>query len=322
MVKRILVFVLSLVAGLIATVAMPASAAADDACVESVLTPSDQLIGNRIPVIGPYDVAVPAGDYRIVVTSSDLQHLEADPPFQPAETWFFATDSGYVSPVTPDLPDDEFSITIDLGVLTIPETSKITFFHAQEQPGAHSVTPSVSFLCPADGGPTSTTTPETTIPDTTVPDTTVPDTTLPETTVPETTSPETTVPASTAPETTVPATTAPETSAPATPPATSAPGVVSPTTVVAPTTTEAVGEVLPAPSIVRPPDDDAPATTAPGAVLPITVTPGTPADGDLARTGGSLVGVWVALLLIVAGGVSMAIGETVRRTNATAETSS
>ena len=108
--------------------------------------------------------------------------------------------------------------------------------------------------------------------------------------------------------TTVTPTTAPTTTAPTTvTTTTTAPTTTAPT--AAPTTTvEPPGAVLPS-SSVAPTTEPAEVTTTTekqGEVLPITITPDTP-GGDLARTGGGLQALWIALLLISSGVVVVAI---------------
>ncbi len=278
--RRLFVFVVTLLIAYSSSVFVSPTVAADH-CADISVT-SQRLLANTEPTSGPHAVAVPAGEYRLVMTSADEAHA-VDPPLQAREVWFFVTDGGYTSPTTPDLADHLLVASFDFGIVTFDAMTTITFFHGAWGPGSQSVTGTVTFQC-VSPEPTTTVAPTTSTP------VTVPATTVPATTVPATTAPPTTV----APTSTVPTTT---------------PASVAPTT-IAPTTTAAnpPGAVLPAPSLVRP------TTTQKGEVLPITITPG-PGDDDLARTGGELSILWLAAFLLGTGAVLLVVAQRLRPTS-------
>lgn len=283
--RRAMVFLTTFALALLVTVVASPSAAADG-CSDLSVASGFRLLANRAPVTGAYSVDLPAGDYRLIASSFDEVHpTGAD---QQNETWYFTTDSGYTSPVVPDLPTGQTSASFDMGVITVPASTTITFHHGASGPGAQSVSPSVQLICAS--------TPETTVPETTLPEVTAPDSRAPDTT------PEPSVAPTTVPQTT----TAP---VPTAPPSTDPPEPTPP------------GAVLPAPSIVAPPTtapavvEPSPTTTEQGAVLPITITPDPPGGGDLARTGGGVQGVWLATFLIAAGVVLVAMTRPARARN-------
>ncbi len=282
--RRILLFITVLTLATTGATLTGSPAGAVD-CASVTVAPGDRLLANKAPVGGPYSIDLPAGEYRLVVSSTDSHHADGALT-QEYEIWYFTLDSGFTSPVTPDLPDELVTLQFDLGVFTIAASTSITFHHGVQGPGAQSVTPAVQFVCAQ------------------TPDTTVPETTAPETTAPETTAPETTAPETTAPDTTAPDTTAPDASA-------------APTT--APVDSQPPGSVLPSPSIVNPTTTEAPTTDQPtttakrGEVLPIVITPDEP-GGDLARTGGDLDILWIAVLLLGAGVLATAVGKVIAPT--------
>ena len=284
--RRILVSFITVILAIGASTVFAPMAAADE-CVDVTVASGFRLLANRAPVAGPYAVDLPAGNYHLVVTSFDEQHAMDDPPVQLAEQWYFTTDTGFTSPATPDLSDALVSDQFDLGVFSVPASTSITFYHAQGGPGAQSVTPTVHFICEQTPETTTTVTP------TTAPTTTAPTTVTTTTTAPTTTAPTTTAPTTTAPTTVTTTTTAPTTTAPTAAPTTTVepPGAVLPSSSVAPTTE---------------PAEVTTTTEKQGEVLPITITPDTP-GGDLARTGGGLQALWIALLLISSGVVVVAI---------------
>ncbi len=152
--------------------------------------------------IGPVAISLPAGTYRLVMSSTDPAHMPGFQGDQTNERWNFVLDNGYASPITPDLPTDQTSATYDMGVADLAAASSLTFVHHGVPPSADSVFPSVTFQCVT---PPPTTAAPTTVPVTPAPSVSVLDT-------------STTAPATTVPTTTVPTTAAPTTAAPTTAP--------------------------------------------------------------------------------------------------------
>ncbi|MDG2112969.1 MAG: LPXTG cell wall anchor domain-containing protein, partial [Actinomycetota bacterium] len=85
------------------------------------------------------------GEYRILMGSSDGDHAPGYQPEQTGEQWFFTTDAGYTSPVTPDLAETDGTAIFDMGVVTLADTQSISFHHASTVTGANSVLPQVTF---------------------------------------------------------------------------------------------------------------------------------------------------------------------------------
>ncbi len=124
------------------------------------------------PTLGPVTVAVAVGTYDIVLTSSDPTHAAGAYTDQLHESWFLVTDSGFTSPVTPDIADADSSITISVAGVDLGVTTQLTAVWAGQAPSFDSVHPSVTFLC-AEVAETTTTTTTTTLPTTEAPTTTV-----------------------------------------------------------------------------------------------------------------------------------------------------
>ena len=142
------------------------------------------------PTFGPVAVSVPAGTYDIILVSSDPTHAPGAYTDQMHESWFLVTDSGFTSPVTPDLADADLSTSIVINGINLGATTQITAVWAGQAPSFDSVHPAVTFRCVIEPSTTTTAGPTTTLPATS---TTVP-TTLPATStiVPATTAPTTT----------------------------------------------------------------------------------------------------------------------------------
>lgn len=186
-----------------------ATSSAQSSCSDVHVAPGVILV-TPTPTFGPHPVSVPAGTYRLIVTSFDLGHAPGIQLDQTNEIWSFTTDTGYTSPRTPDLPDALTSETYDLGEATFAsDISSITFNQWGVLPSYDSVRPEILFQCVSSA---STTAPPTTV-------------------APTTAAPTTTSPGAVAPTTVAPTTTE---------------GVVLPTSVVpAPTTPPETGGTLP-----------------------------------------------------------------------------
>jgi LPXTG-motif cell wall-anchored protein len=170
-------------------------------CTDVTVSPSVDLVTRGVSTIGPIQVNVAAGRYRLIMTSADPGHVAGHQTEQQHESWSFTLDNGFSSPITPDLSDELTSATYDMGVADLSVASSITFVHHGVAPSPDSVHPTVTFRCEA--APATTTTASTTAPPPTVAD--VSTTVAPETTVVQTTAVETTTaaPATTVPDGTV-----------------------------------------------------------------------------------------------------------------------
>ena len=146
-----------------ATMTIGGTASAQNAtCDDATVSSSADLITRGPTNIGPVSVVIPAGRYRLVMTSTDPGHRPGHQPEQLNERWSFSLDNGYSSPITPDLPTDVTSAVYDMGVVEMAAASSLTFLHHGVMPSADSVQPSVTFRCEA-APPTTTEAPTTTV---------------------------------------------------------------------------------------------------------------------------------------------------------------
>jgi len=186
-----LVAVVTIATGL--TLAGGSVAAQDASCTDVSVGHGGIELLTRGPVsIGPIAISLPAGTYRLIMTSADPGHMPNHQENQVNERWNFVLDNGYSSPITPDLATELTTATYDMGVADLAAASSLTFIHHGVAPSADSVYPSVVFQCVAPP-PTTTTAPPTTEPPVTVADTS---TTAAPTTTPPPTAPTTAPPTS------------------------------------------------------------------------------------------------------------------------------
>lgn len=89
---------------------------------------------------GPFTIALPAGTYDIVLRSFDDHAGHPGQTEQTQEQWYFELDSGYRSPVSSDIPDDEDSAIDTFTNVTIGGATAITVRHLGEG-GVNSVAP-------------------------------------------------------------------------------------------------------------------------------------------------------------------------------------
>lgn len=141
-----------------------ASASAQQAgCADVTVSGEAKLDTAGSATIGPVPAPLSAGQYRIVMHSADPGHIAGHQTDQQHEQWSFRLDSGYGSPITPDLADGLTNASFDMGVVTLAEAASITFVHHGVAPSRDSVLPSVSFSCvqpttPTSAAPTSSST--------------------------------------------------------------------------------------------------------------------------------------------------------------------
>lgn len=117
---------------------------------------------------GPFTISLPAGTYDIAMHSHDAHDEHPGQIEQTMEQWYFVLDSGYVSPMTVDVPDDLNDSDTFAAAQVIGDSTTITLHHRGEG-NTNSVDPTcVGFTIvePATPEPvveaptTTTTTPE------------------------------------------------------------------------------------------------------------------------------------------------------------------
>jgi hypothetical protein len=81
---------------------------------------------------GPFSITLPAGTYDVVMQSYDAHDEHPGQVDQTAEQWYAALDSGWVSPVSSDVPDDSNTSVDVFEGLVVPESSAITLHHLGE----------------------------------------------------------------------------------------------------------------------------------------------------------------------------------------------
>jgi hypothetical protein len=147
---------------------------------------TDVTIGMDTPMYppfvtsSPYSVSVPAGTYRIHAVSHDLLHEDGYQPEERQESWSFSTNTGYSSPVTPDLSETSKSVTFDLGEVTFDAAvSSITFHWRGVVSDVDSVRPGLTLSCFVNAAAATTEVPTTVAPTTVAPTTEAPTTTEP-----------------------------------------------------------------------------------------------------------------------------------------------
>ncbi|MDW3180213.1 MAG: hypothetical protein R8J94_22765 [Acidimicrobiia bacterium] len=129
---RILAAVLALSGvGLLATAS---TAGASTGCGEySFGFAGTRLLNDGISeTAGPFAIELPAGTYDIRLDSHDAHDEHPGQDEQTQEQWYFSLDSGYSSPASHDVADDQnFSVTEFYGV-EIPASTAITVHHLGE----------------------------------------------------------------------------------------------------------------------------------------------------------------------------------------------
>jgi len=176
--------------------------------------------------IGPVAIALPAGVYDIVMTSSDPTHGPGLFVDQLNESWFFTLDNGYVSPTTPDFGDAELGVSILVPGVTLGAATEITAQWAGQLPSADSVHATAAFTCARQTIPSTTSTAVAVSTSTVVAQSST--TVAASTSLPATTT--SVVPSTTTPSSTTAAALLPTTMAPPTQPSTTTP-------------TDAIGEI-------------------------------------------------------------------------------
>ena len=89
---------------------------------------------------GPFSIELPAGTYTVTTESFDDHAAHPGQVEQTAEQWYIVLDSGYVSPLTSDVPEDGNFVADTFANQTIEASSSITLRHRGEG-GVNSVSP-------------------------------------------------------------------------------------------------------------------------------------------------------------------------------------
>ena len=91
--------------------------------------PGTRLLNDGISeTAGPYTIELPPGTYDVTMRSHDA-HDQHPGQLQNAEQWYFVLDSGYTSPRTPDIPDDENIVSLTVPGQRIDASTSITVRH-------------------------------------------------------------------------------------------------------------------------------------------------------------------------------------------------
>lgn len=89
---------------------------------------------------GPFAISMPAGTYEITLHSFDDHADHPGQTEQTQEQWYFTLDSGYVSPVSSDIPDEANTAVDSFTGVINADASAITVHHLGEG-GINSVAP-------------------------------------------------------------------------------------------------------------------------------------------------------------------------------------
>ena len=151
--------------GLGASLVATAGAGATTACGEySYGFAGTRLLNDGISnSAGPFPIDLPAGTYTVTLVSHDFHDEQYDVPTQPGEQYVVVLDSGYVSPPSNDIPDDQNEMTTTHTGQVVPASTAITVRHLGV-PGINSV----DVLC-VGFTPEPSTEPTTELPPETVP---------------------------------------------------------------------------------------------------------------------------------------------------------
>ena len=138
----------------LASAAIPAGAQTE--CHAELSFDSVHLLNNgQNDTAGPFSIDIDAGTYTIIVESFDDHDAQVGIGTQPEEQFYLVLDSGYRSPATNDIADDQNSVTTTFTGQVIDASSSLVLDHARLG-GVNSVWPrSVCFVqeVPADIAP-------------------------------------------------------------------------------------------------------------------------------------------------------------------------
>lgn len=81
---------------------------------------------------GPFAIELPAGVYDITMQGSDNHPSPDYQVEQTQEQWYFRLDNGYVSPPTPDVPNDQTQVTMTVTSVDLAAATAISVHHLGE----------------------------------------------------------------------------------------------------------------------------------------------------------------------------------------------
>ncbi len=138
----------------LASAAIPAGAQTE--CHAELSFDSVHLLNNgQNDTAGPFSIDIDAGTYTIIVESFDDHDAQTGIGTQPEEQFYLVLDSGYRSPATNDIADDQNSVSTTFTGQVIDASSSLVLDHARLG-GVNSVWPrSVCFVqeVPAETAP-------------------------------------------------------------------------------------------------------------------------------------------------------------------------
>ena len=136
----------------VATVAGPLGAQGE--CALELGFEGTRLLNDDVHnIAGPFDIDLAAGTYDITVISHDNHDTQVGVGTQPEESFYFTLDSGYISGVTNDIPDDQNTAVSSFTGQVIGDSSSITLHHISNAAGINSLSP--QSICFTSTNPTA-----------------------------------------------------------------------------------------------------------------------------------------------------------------------
>jgi hypothetical protein len=130
-----LMMVTLLAAGILVTTAGALGASSGGCGEYSYGFPGTRLLNDGISdSAGPFTLStpLPAGTYDITMLSDDNHPSPDYQPLQTQEQWYFTLDSGYQSPPTHDIPNDQTHMVTKIGAVELAAATSITVEHLRE----------------------------------------------------------------------------------------------------------------------------------------------------------------------------------------------
>ena len=101
--------------------------------------PGTRLLNDGISdSAGPYPIDIPGGIYTVTLVAHDHHDTQVGVPTQPGEQYYVTLDSGYASPLSTDIADDENRTTSVFTSQRVEASTAITVMHGGT-PGINSV---------------------------------------------------------------------------------------------------------------------------------------------------------------------------------------
>lgn len=101
--------------------------------------PGTRLLNDGISdSAGPYPIDIPGGIYTVTLVAHDHHDTQVGVPTQPGEQYYVTLDSGYASPLSTDIADDENRTTSVFTSQRVEASTAITVRHGGT-PGINSV---------------------------------------------------------------------------------------------------------------------------------------------------------------------------------------